>query len=38
MGSVSHLVVGGGLMLVDTTNFGFIIVNFSYNEILILVV
>lgn len=38
MGSVSHLVVVGGLMLVDTMNSGFVIVNFSYNEILILVV
>ncbi len=38
MGSVSHLVVVGGLMVVVTLIFDFIIVNFSYNEILILVV
>ncbi len=38
MGSVSHLVVGGGLMVVDTVNFSFIFVNFSYSEIFISVV
>ncbi len=38
MGSVSHLVVVGGLMVFGTRNFGFIIVNFSYSEILILIV
>lgn len=38
MGSVSHLVVVGGLTVVDTVIFGFIILNFSYSEILILIV
>ncbi len=38
MGSVSHLVVVGGLIVVVTLIFDFIIVNFSYSEILFLIV